>query len=93
MGMSTYVKGFRPPDATWQRMKAVYDACEAAGITPPDEVSDFFEWGRPDPEGVEVDIERTDSVQEWSDEYRSGFQVDVSKLPPGVTVVRVYNSY
>lgn len=54
MGMSTHVVGFIPPDEKWQKMKAVWDACRAAGVEVPEDVCDFFEGGEPDPAGVEV---------------------------------------
>lgn len=89
MGMSTHVVGFRPPDDDWKKMKAVYDACTAAGVDPPREVSEFFEDGPPDPAGVEVKL----SPREWVADGRSGYEVDVDTLPPGVKVIRFYNSW
>jgi hypothetical protein len=47
MGMSTHVVGFKPPDEKWRKMKAVWDACEAAGTDPPAAVSKFFEGDVP----------------------------------------------
>lgn len=94
MGMSTHVKGFRPPDEKWQQMKTVYDACVAAGISVPDEVSSFFDYRRPDPRGVEVDLARIDGVVvEWQNDSSAGLEIDVRKLPPDLHVVRFYNSW
>ena len=95
MGMSTHVQGFRPPDETWQKMRAIYDACDAAGIDLPWEVEDFFGGEAPDEAGVEVDLIRGSSpaVREWSDEYRKGYEVDVRLLPDRVHIVRFYNSW
>jgi hypothetical protein len=42
MSMSMHVIGFVPPDGTWAQMKAIWDACQAAGVSLPDEVEDFF---------------------------------------------------
>jgi hypothetical protein len=91
MGMSTYVQGYRPPDAKWQKMKAVFDACIEAKLEPPDEVQKFFGWERPDPSGVEVEIPHT----EYSDRdtLREGIEIDVSQIPKGVTKIRFVNSY
>lgn len=89
MSMSTSVIGFKPPDAKWKKMKEVWDACRAAGIDPPKEVSEFFEWMDPDPNGVEVDL----PAAEWSDDGRAGFEIEVSKIPKGVTIIRFYNSW
>jgi len=33
------------------------------------------------------------AVVEWKEDMREGFEVDVTKLPVGVTIVRFYNSY
>lgn len=89
--MSTHVVAFRPPDETWRRMKAVYDACETGGIPMPNEVADFFDDEPPDESGVEIDI--NDILKEWSDESRAGYQLELSKLPKGITVLRFYNSW
>lgn len=92
MGMSTHVIGFRKPDAKWNKMLAARNACTDAGIAIPDDISDFFEWehprGRP---GMEVRI--NEAVTPYSDDMKEGYEVDVSKLPEGVSVVRFYNSY
>jgi len=91
MGMSTHVIGFRPPDERWKRMKAVYDTCTKAKVEIPKEVDDFFGGGEPDESGVEVEIERTEAVEEWNG--RQGFQVDITKLPKDLKYIRFYNSY
>ena len=96
MSMSTRVVGIKPPDEKWLKMKAVWDACHDAGIEPPDNVSEFFDWETPDPTGVHVDIEDHPSVIQWVDEVHnsaSGFEVHVKELPKDVTVVRFYNSW
>ena len=94
MGMSTHVVGFRPPDKKWLKMKAAYEACEAADIAVPDDIEDFFDGEGPsDKPGMEVQIKRTEAVKEWSDDSRSGYEIDVTKLPKDVTVIRVYNSF
>lgn len=93
MGMSTHVQGIRPADDRWRAMKSVWDSCKAAGVTPPAEVDLFFEGEDPDPAGVVIDLDRHASTREWSDEYRSGYEVVLSELPPEVTVIRFYNSW
>lgn len=89
MSMSTHVIGFKPPDAKWKKMKEVWDACDKAGVEAPKEVSEFFNWEAPDENGVEVELD----AAEWSDEGREGYEIEVSKLPKGVTVIRFYNSW
>lgn len=89
MSMSTHVTGFVPPDEAWARMKAVWDACKAAGLPVPGEVEDFFEGGEPDPAGVSVDL----PVREWSDDSRAGYEIDIAAIPPQVKVIRFWNSW
>ncbi len=93
MGMNKHIVGFRPPDKRWKEMKKVYDACAEAGVEIPDEVDEFFEGEEPDERGVEVDIEETDAVSEYNADMQDGFEVDITKLPKGVKIVRFYNSY
>lgn len=93
MSMSAHVVGFRPADDKWEKMKAVYDACQDAGIQLPASVIQFFGDEPPDEHGIEVSIEKTDAVSEWQDDMRNGFEVDITKLPENVTVVRFYNAY
>lgn len=101
MGMSTRVIGIKPPDDQWRKMKAAYDACEAAGISPPGEVEAFFGGERPDEKGVVVELQRYEQgkkvyhpcCQPWDGEESSGFEIDITKLPPDVKVLRFYNSW
>lgn len=89
MSMSTHVIGFIPPDEKWKAMKAIYDACEAAGVNTPDEVARFFDHSAPDPRGVEMEI----PASKWSDESRQGFEIELSKIPAAVTVIRFFNAF
>ena len=93
MGMSTHVIGIKPPDEKWQRMRAVWETCAAAGVPVPAEVNKFFGYEKPDPRGVLIEIEKTDAVKKYNADGQQGFEIVVSKLPPDVTVVRVYNSW
>ena len=88
MGMSSHVKGFAPPDDRWHQMRAVHDACTAAGVPVPHQVHDFF-GGDPDASGQEVDVPH----REWRDDDRVGFEVDVADLPQSVKTIRFYNSW
>ena len=98
MSMSTYVVGFRPPDAKWERMKAAWDACQAAHVAVPKEVGEFFDWSEPDEAGVKVQLEDSSKkklgcVKPYQADMQDGFEVDVTKLPKDVTIIRFYNSY
>ena len=90
--MSTHIVGFRPADDKWAKMKAVWDACEAAGTKIPDEVSEFFDHEGPgDKPGAEVKIDA--AVEEWRNDSREGYELDLSLLPKDVNIIRFYNSY
>jgi hypothetical protein len=104
--MHTHVIGFRPPDAKWKKMKEVHDACIAANVEIPEEVDEFFNWNPPDLSGVMVELEdrhldpakgatpkNFGAVKPWHADMREGFEVDVTKLPKDVTIIRFYNSY
>lgn len=93
MSMSTSVVGFKPPDEKWKAMKAVYDACIAGKVRVPDEVQKFFNWCGPTEAGVVVELLKTDCVKAHHTDSESGFDVDVTKLPKDVTLVRFYNSW
>lgn len=95
-GDNIHVQGFKPPDEKWQRMKAAWDACTAAGVNPPKDVSAFFNHEEPDSAGVEVDekaLRKCGAVTDFSGDMQEGFEVHVDKVPKDVKVVRVYASY
>ena len=90
MSMDTHVVGFIPPDETWQRMKAVYDACVAGNVTVPEEVEEFFGDDGPDSAGRAVKLD----FREWKDDFSAaGIEVDVDSLPPHVKTIRFFNSW
>lgn len=95
MGMSSHVVAIRPPDERWRQMRAVWDACTAAGIDPPSEVEEFFDGERPDSEGVVIDLRhpRSDAVREWRNDHSEGYEVLLDQLPPDVKILRFYNSW
>lgn len=92
MGMSTYVKGIVPPDERHLAMVAVWESCQAAEVDLPDEVEDYFDYGPPDPAGMEIDLEGV-SV-EWSDgDMQQGLQINMADIPSQVKIIRFVNSY
>lgn len=91
MSMSSYVYGFRPPDEEWKKKKEAFDACQKAGVSPPEEIWEFFGNEDPDEAGVQVDIK--EAVENYSAENVDGFQVDLKKLPKNIRYIRFVNSY
>lgn len=96
MGMNTHVVGFKAPDEAWKKMKAVWDACEAAGTAIPSKVLEFFNHEPPEDSGVVIDLEEENCVEEWKADMEDGFVIDVKELlktHPDITHIRFYNSY
>lgn len=93
MGMSTHVVGIVPADEEYTNKMKAFNACQEAGIHPPDELWDFFGGERPEPEGIIEYIDDEDFVSEWQDDMREGYEIDVTKLPKKYKLIRVYNSW
>jgi hypothetical protein len=91
--MSTHIIGFRKPDEVWEKMKAVYDACEEAAIAIPDAVQAFFGGEEPDDRGVSIDLEDSAGVEEYGAEGVSGFEVAIKDIPSHITHIRFFNAW
>lgn len=89
MGMDTNVIGIKPPDKKWKAMKEIYDKCLELKILIPKEVSDYFGDEDPDPSGVLVEI----PYEDYSAEDIEGIEIEVSKIPKDVKIIRFYNSW
>ncbi len=93
MSMSMGVIGSVPADDKWKEMKAVYEACQEAGVNLPEEVVEFFGEGCEEPcemNGMEVEI----PYKEWTDgEAKQGIEIEVKKIPKNVKKIRFYNSF
>ncbi len=94
MGMSTHVYGIRPPDESWKRHKAVWDACVAAAVAIPKETLEFFGYEDPDPTGVCTPLDRLlDCCEKYEAVAQTGFQIELARLPPGLRFIRFVNSW
>ena len=89
--MSTWIVGFVPPDAEWQKMAAVYFACKEAKIDIPGEVERFFDDGEPDPQGQEISLRHL--VREYEADMHQGLEIDIASLPKNVKTIRFYNAW
>lgn len=89
MSMSLHVIGFAPPDEHWRRMKQIWDSCVAAKVTPPEEVMKFFGYEEPDDAGVQVELK----PDEFKDDSREGFEIELAKIPKHVKTLRFYASW
>jgi len=98
MSMSMYVKAIRPGDAKWHQMKAIRDACLQGGVSVPTEVEKFFNYDEPDPKGVVLELGSQYGVKHecctpYDADMHEGFEIDVSKIPSDVKVIRFYCSW
>lgn len=98
MSMSMHCEAVKPANADYKKKAAAYHACVAANVPIPKELSEFFGDEEPDDTGTTIHLGydmRTDhpSCEKWQDSSRSGFQVDITKLPAGTRYVRFYCSY
>lgn len=91
MSFSMHVFGFVPPDETWAKHKAVWDACKALGVDIPEKVERFFDEGDPSDHGKEVPL----TVVEWSNprSLSQGFDLQVADIPKNVKVIRFHCSH
>ena len=92
MSMTCEVKGLKPITNDYKKRLEIYKSCIELKISPPEEIREYFEDYGTCEEGIVVPLEE-DVVSE-SIEYTSVYyDVDLSKLPEGVTKVRFEISY
>lgn len=94
----TSVVGIKPPNDKFIKMKKIWDVCSEAGVSIPKEVEEFFNGEAPDEKGVIIDIKLFDAykniVRTWDDgDMKNGLEVDLTKLPKDITILRFINSY
>lgn len=91
MSMSTHVIGFKAPTPDFLAKLEAYEACRKAKIQIPAALEDYFEGERPNPLGQRVRIEN--STKPYQDDNSSGYEIDLAKLPSGVTHLLFTNSW
>ncbi len=100
MGMSTHIKAFVPDtDKDFQKHKKILLMCSESEVSLPKETMDYFgvRSDYPDKtlleEKLQIDLQEDIHYEEYSRESSAGFEVDLTKLPKGVTKIRFYNSW
>lgn len=86
----------KPADDNYNAKLTAYRACEAAKIPIPNELVEFFGDTRPDDTGVIRALDfptEHESCRKWRDDSSEGYQVDITRLPPGTRYVRFYCSW
>lgn len=100
MGMSTHLRAFIPDtDKEYLKHKEVLLLCKKAEVSLPKETMDYFKTNYSDPNEellethLEMDLNENEHYKEWGDNFRQGYELDLLKLPEGVTKIRFYNSW
>jgi hypothetical protein len=92
--MSTYIKAFTPDtDPEYQKHKKLWDICEEMGVSLPKETEEYFKNCDTPEDKLEIDLEKDVHFEEYEDDSSQGVEVDITKLPKGVTKLRFYNSW
>lgn len=91
MSIDLHVTGFREADEKFKKMKDLWIACEEAGVPIPKEVLEFFDHESPrEQEGMEVKL--GDALVETGGRYWSGYEIDITKIPKDLKIIRAYLS-
>lgn len=86
--LHVHITGLREPDEQWLKMRAILDACKAASVDTPLVVQNFFVDAGSD--GPVVDLQPL--ATDWKNGSATGLELDLAKLPAGVTKLRFYLS-
>jgi hypothetical protein len=87
MSTSYYVQGIIPKDEKYNQMKAVWDACDKAGIVIPQEVNKYFELGDPIDKGHLIEIPK-EAQEQGNGEYDYHYDVDLTKIDKRIKILR-----
>lgn len=98
MGMSTHIQAFIPDtDLEFQKHKKILLMCIENAVSLPKETAEYFGNEYADEESLdtklEIELKEDIHYKDFSEEGRQGFEVDLSKLPTGVTKLRFYNAW
>lgn len=92
MSVSVKLTAVRPANAEYKQKLKALKACQAADVEVPEELDAFFdEYENPPSDGMETSLYDSPAVT-GRVEYGDGAVIDLSKLPPGTTHLRVWMS-
>lgn len=91
MSVSIYVRGVKAPTDEYKKKLHAYRALEDAGLSIPDELSAYFGHNEPEEDGVSININGACEGDIMSED--GVVTIDLSKLPKGVTHVKVIASW
>jgi hypothetical protein len=94
MGMSTHIEAFTPDtDAEYQKHKKIWDLCEQSNVSLPQETKEYFKGCDQVEERLEIELIKGQHYDDWNRNSSEGIEVDLTKLPKGVTKLRFYNAW
>ena len=93
MGMSTHIEAFTPDtDREYKKHLEVYVMCDKLGVSLPKETEKYFNGDIPE-ERLRIELEKGEHYNDWFEDSSEGYEVDLTKLPKGVTKLRFYNNW
>lgn len=93
MSESYHAYAIQALDDEAQNMADIWHSCTRGGIDVPDEVVDFFEGQGPDDAGRPVKLDDHECCSKYSDDMKTGLEIDMTKLPANVKKLRFFVSY
>lgn len=99
MGMSTHIRAFIPEnDPEYLKHKKVLLVCLESEVSLPKETAIYFGNIYPNKnmldEKLEIDLEEGIHYKKYNGNYDEyGYEIDLTKLPDGVSKIRFYNSF
>lgn len=94
MGMSMHIIAFVPDtDPEYLKHKKVSEVCNDAGVSLPLETAQYFKGCEDAEDKLQANLVYGVHYKEWSADMQEGIEVDITKLPKGVTKIRFYNSF
>lgn len=93
MSESFHAYAIQELDEESQNMSDIWHACVRAKVDVPDEVIDFFGSQGPHDKGRPVSLDSHECCNNYSDDMKTGLEIDIEKLPPNVKIIRFFVSY
>lgn len=96
--MSTHIQAFTPDtDPEYVRHKKVFLVCKESRVGLPPETAAYFGYDVPEDylldDKLNVTLKEGEHYHHLRMGSSEGFEIDIVKLPPGVTKLRFYNNW
>lgn len=94
MGMSTKIVAFvSSNDPIFQKHWRIWTMCRDERVSLPKETEEYFRGCDSPEDKLTVNLVKGQHYTDYHEDMVEGFEVDITKLPPGVQVLRFYNSF